>query len=107
MDQISPSEAALIAKALADPMRLGIYSQIANRCNELFCGELGACRKLSLATVSHHLRVLTQAGLITSRRNGQFMFYRAIPERLAQYRRYLASFGKTPVRARRKRSART
>jgi ArsR family transcriptional regulator len=94
MAELPASEAALIGKALGDPTRLSIYSHIANRTHGLFCGELGDCHVLSMATISHHLRVLTQAGLITSRRSGQRVFYRAIPARLAQYRKYLANFGK-------------
>jgi ArsR family transcriptional regulator len=98
MAGISAAEAALIGKALGDPTRLSIYSHIANRRKELFCGELGECHVFSMATISHHLRVLTQAGLISSRRSGQYIFYRAIPTRLAQYRSYLAKFGKKPAR---------
>lgn len=93
MAEISEAEAALIGKALGDPTRLGIYSQIAS-CKETFCGEVVACHVLSGATVSHHLRVLTQSGLIASRRCGQHIFYHAIPSRIAAYRRYLAGFGK-------------
>jgi ArsR family transcriptional regulator, arsenate/arsenite/antimonite-responsive transcriptional repressor len=99
MPELSPSEAAMIGKALGDPMRLSIYTEIANRRGELSCGKLNACDQLSLATVSHHLRVLTEAGLIASRRDGQFMFYRALRPRLAAYRRYLANFGKQPRKA--------
>jgi ArsR family transcriptional regulator len=98
MTGISAAEAALIGKALGDPTRLSIYSHIANRRKELFCGELGECHVFSMATISHHLRVLTQAGLISSRRSGQYIFYRAIPTRLAQYRSYLARFGKKTAR---------
>jgi len=104
MAEISEPEAALVGKALGDPTRLGIYSQIASR-KELFCGELGACRLLSLATVSHHLRVLSQAGLISSRRSGQFIFYRSIKGRLADYRRYLSQFGKRSGRSMKKRNS--
>ncbi len=95
MAGISPAEAALIGKALGDPTRLSIYSHIANRRKELYCGELGDCHMFSMATISHHLRVLTQAGLISSRRSGQRIFYRTLPARLAQYRSYLAKFDKT------------
>ena len=105
MAEITASEAALIAKALGDPTRLGIYSYIANRRKELFCGELCEC-EVSLPTISHHLRVLTHAGLISQRRSGQFMFYRALPERLAAYRRYLARFGKGSVRVKSKSGSR-
>jgi ArsR family transcriptional regulator len=104
MPEIADSEAALIGKALGDPTRLSIYSHIANRGQELFCGELGDCHVLSMATISHHLRVLTQAGLITSRRSGQHIFYRALPRRLAQYGRYLAKFNKKSATGKRKRT---
>jgi ArsR family transcriptional regulator len=86
---MSKSEVAMIGKALSDPTRLGIYTEIAKR-KELFCGELEACGEFSFATVSHHLGVLSRAGLISSRRSGQFIFYRAIKARLSEYRRYLA-----------------
>jgi DNA-binding transcriptional ArsR family regulator len=89
MAEITETEAALIGKALGDPTRLGIYTQIASR-KELYCGELEACHLFSGATVSHHLRVLTRAGLITFRRSGQHMFYRSIPARMASYRKYLS-----------------
>jgi ArsR family transcriptional regulator len=102
MAEISASEAALIGKALGDPTRLSIYSHIANRGQELFCGELGDCHVLSMATISHHLRVLTQAGLISSRRSAQHIFYRALPGRLVEYRRYLAKFGKKSRTAKRR-----
>jgi ArsR family transcriptional regulator len=106
MAQMPASEAALIGKALGDPTRLSIYAHIANRRKELFCGELGDCHVLSMATISHHLRVLTQAGLISSRRSGQHVFYRALPARLAEYQSYLAKFGKKSVRVRRKQDPR-
>jgi ArsR family transcriptional regulator len=99
MTKLSHAEAAAIGKALGDPTRLGIFSEIAKR-KELFCGELGACDMLSCATVSHHLRGLTQAGLIASRREGQFIYYRAVPERLAAYRRHLAELPRKGSRPR-------
>jgi ArsR family transcriptional regulator, arsenate/arsenite/antimonite-responsive transcriptional repressor len=93
MAEVTDSEAALIGKALGDPTRLGIYTQIANH-RELFCGELNACQTIYGATISHHLRVLTHAGLIQSRRSGQHIYYRAIPSRLVAYRRYLSNLGR-------------
>ena len=105
MPEITASEAALIGKALGDPTRLGIYSYIADRRGELFCGEVGDCCGLSMATISHHLRVLTQAGLITSRRSGQFIFYRVIRQRLTEYRKYLAKFGRKSTPSHRKRKS--
>jgi ArsR family transcriptional regulator, arsenate/arsenite/antimonite-responsive transcriptional repressor len=97
MIEVTDSEAALIGKALGDPTRLGIYTRIAEN-KELYCGEMGAYQTISGATISHHLRVLTHAGLIQSRRSGQHIFYRAIPARLAAYRRYLSNVGKCAKR---------
>src|SRR5260221_10082312 len=105
MAGISAAEAALIGKALGDPTRLSIYSHIANRSKGLFCGELGDCHVLSMATISHHLRVLTQAGFISSRRIGQDIFYLGLPARPVQDLGYLAKVGKKNVRAKTKRDA--
>jgi ArsR family transcriptional regulator len=92
----SESDATVVGKALSDPSRLRIYIQIA-RHKELFVGELEACRVISHATISHHLRILTQAGLITFRRSGQYVFYRAIRARLREYCRYLSGLGKSAL----------
>jgi ArsR family transcriptional regulator len=78
-----------IGKALGDLNRLRIYTNIASR-KELYVGELEACGMISKATVSHHLRILTAAGLIAFRPCGQHVFYRCVPSRLTAYRRFLA-----------------
>ncbi|MDE1178752.1 MAG: hypothetical protein PW789_19430 [Edaphobacter sp.] len=44
---------------------------------------------ISLATLSHHLKVLTELGLITFRKEGQNVYYRVVPETFRAYRRYL------------------
>jgi ArsR family transcriptional regulator len=82
------SEVTALGKALSDPNRLSIYIEIAGR-KELYVSELSACRVLSNATVSHHLRVLTQAGLVMFRHSGQNVFYRAVPAQLIRYCSYL------------------
>jgi ArsR family transcriptional regulator len=57
MAKITDNEAAQIGKALGDPNRLAIYTQIAQH-DELFCGEMHGKRAISGATLSHHLKVL-------------------------------------------------
>jgi ArsR family transcriptional regulator, arsenate/arsenite/antimonite-responsive transcriptional repressor len=69
---------------------LAIDTQIA-ACEELFCGEMEAKRTISPATVSHHLKVLANLGLITSRKEGLHVYYRALPEKLTCYLDYLSS----------------
>jgi ArsR family transcriptional regulator, arsenate/arsenite/antimonite-responsive transcriptional repressor len=86
--EFSRSQVAALGKALDDPTRLSIYIEIVGH-RELYVGELAACRIISIAPVSHHLRVLTQVGLIMSRHSGHNVFYRAVPAQLVQYCTYL------------------
>ena len=88
-----------ISKALADATRLKIFEAISN-CKEMVCGDLVAMRGVTPATVSHHLKILAEAGLIECRRQGQFVHNRAIPETIAEYSRALARIatGKTSGR---------
>jgi ArsR family transcriptional regulator, arsenate/arsenite/antimonite-responsive transcriptional repressor len=68
-------------KVLADPARLRALSLIAQRgeaCNCHLTEPLG----LSQPTVSHHLKVLHEAGLLERERRGQWVYYRVVPERL-------------------------
>ena len=85
-------EAAQIARALGDPNRLAIYSHIAQH-DELFCGEMHAKHAISAATLSHHLKVLADLGLITSRKDGLNVYYRSVPEKFAAYLKYMAGIG--------------
>ena len=90
MAKITDNEAAQIGKALGDPNRLAIYTQIAQH-DELFCGEMHGKRAISGATLSHHLKVLHDLGLITSRKEGLNVYYRSIPEKFEKYLQYLNS----------------
>lgn len=88
MKKLSDDEIAGIGKALGDPNRLSIYTQIAKH-EELFCGEIHAKHSIAAATLSHHLKVLADLGLITSRKEGLNIYYRAVPSRLAAYAKHL------------------
>jgi len=79
----------LVAKALADPTRYRILRRIAGR-REVSCQELTGRFGLAQATVSHHLRILAEAGLVSARVEGPFHYYRAHPEALAAHGRALA-----------------
>ena len=92
MGKMTDDEVAQIGKALGDPNRLAIYTQIAAH-NELFCGEMHAKHTISGATLSHHLKVLTDLGLITSRKEGLNVYYRVVPETFAKYLKYLSNLG--------------
>lgn len=92
MVRMKDDEVAQIARALGDPNRLAIYTQIAQH-NELFCGEMHAKHAISAATLSHHLKVLADLGLITSRKDGLNVYYRIVPKKLAAYVKYLGGIG--------------
>jgi len=78
-----------ISKALADETRLMIFEAIATR-EQMNCGEIVSSQGVTPATVSHHLRVLAEAGLIDSHREGQCVYGRAIPETIEEYVRALS-----------------
>ena len=73
-----------VAKALADPRRFDILQRVGAQ-PELACQRLCDCFPVSQATISHHLKELTNAGLVECRREGQFAYYRVRPEVLADY----------------------
>jgi ArsR family transcriptional regulator len=75
-----------VAKALSDPTRFSILRAIAER-PEISCQELTALFPIAQATVSHHLRVLSEAGLVAVRTEGTFHHYRVIPGALDAYAR--------------------
>jgi len=73
-----------IAKALADPRRFEILEHIAQQ-SEVGCRRLRGCFPVRQATISHHLKELASAGLVESRRDGQFVYYRTRPAVLETY----------------------
>ncbi|MGA8273833.1 MAG: metalloregulator ArsR/SmtB family transcription factor [Candidatus Sulfotelmatobacter sp.] len=88
---------AKIAQALSDPSRLRILEAIAAK-KEMNCSEIICRHELSPATVSHHLKTLAEAGLIETRRDGQFIYNRALPDALQEYAEqvsHMAGFGKS------------
>lgn len=93
VNAVKENEATLIAKALGDPSRFSIYRQIAEG-DEVYCGEVCDKHALSPGTVSHHLKVLTDLGLITSRKEGLNVYYRSIPEKFSSYLAYLQNLNR-------------
>ena len=80
--------------ALADPTRLAIVRQLAGA--ETCACDFTSCCDVRQPTVSHHLRVLREAGIVVSERRGQQIFYRLAPEvstRLAELARGLVPGG--------------
>ena len=66
-------------RALADPTRVLIVNRLA-QCEEACVCDLTAASGLSQPTVSHHLRILREAGLVEAERRGTWSWYRLVPE---------------------------
>jgi ArsR family transcriptional regulator len=79
------------AKALGDATRLELLRRIA-AAGEICCKDLVTLFPVSQATVSHHLKILADAGLVAVRRQGQFGWYSL---RAASVTRHAALLGKT------------
>jgi ArsR family transcriptional regulator, arsenate/arsenite/antimonite-responsive transcriptional repressor len=86
-EPLSADDAARLAgllKAVADPTRLRLLSLVyAHAGGEACVCELTAPLGLTQPTISHHLRVLVDAGLLTRDKRGVWAYYRAVPEALA------------------------
>ena len=77
-------ELAGLLRAVADPVRLRLLSLIgAHAGGEACVCELTGAFEISAPTISHHLRVLREAGLIGSHRRGSWVYYRIVPDALA------------------------
>ena len=83
------SEVEKISKALADETRLRIFEAI-SAADRIKCGDIVSMRGVTPATVSHHLKILSEARLIACRREGQFVYSQAVPATVAAYTRALA-----------------
>jgi ArsR family transcriptional regulator len=83
------AEDARLLKALADETRLGIVLQLREQGDVCQC-DFAACCTVQQPTVSHHLRVLRDAGVITAEKRGVWMHYRLESGVLERLRTYLA-----------------
>jgi ArsR family transcriptional regulator len=84
-------ELAGVFKALADPVRLRLFSLIASHASGEACVcDLTGEFDVSQPTISHHLKVLREAGLLTSERRASWVYYRVEPQALAALAALLA-----------------
>ena len=78
------AELAIVAKALGHPVRVQILRTLLEQ-RACFCGELVAALPLAQSTVSEHLRILREAGLVQGEIDGPRVCYCARPERLLRF----------------------
>ena len=79
---LAPAESDALAarfKALADPTRVAIVNRLA-AADECCVCDLNAAFDLSQPTISHHLRILREAGLVEAERRGTWAYYRLVPD---------------------------
>jgi ArsR family transcriptional regulator, arsenate/arsenite/antimonite-responsive transcriptional repressor len=85
IDESRAEAMAPVLAALADPVRLRIVSMLIDAPDGSSCGcDLEVPLGLSQPTVSHHLKVLREAGLVEGERRGRWVHYRVVPTRLAE-----------------------
>ena len=85
---LNAEQSRQLLKALADPIRLDVIHALAQgvRCVCYVTGDLN----LSQSTLSFHLKVLREAGLLTDRQSGRWIYYRLEPDALAALEAWLA-----------------
>jgi len=80
---------ALIAKALGDPVRLQLVDVLRKHAGRVCVCELVPLFDLQQPTVSHHLKVLRDAGIVGSERQGLWAYYYVIPDALRELSEWL------------------
>lgn len=91
IDRATAEELAALLKAVADPARLQILALLRSlpQCEACVC-DLTEPLRLSQSTVSHHLKVLSKAGLVAAEKRGYWTWYRLLPTRLGELSAVLA-----------------
>ncbi len=86
---VAAVDLAAVFKALGDPARLHILSALIAAGEQICACDFVAVAGKSQPTVSHHLKVLREAGLVQGERRGTWVWYAVVPSRLAEIRRAL------------------
>lgn len=81
---------AEVAKALGDPIRLQLVDVLRKHAGKVCVCELTPLFDVGQPTISHHLKVLRQAGIVDSERRGLWAYYYVVPESLKELSRWLS-----------------
>jgi ArsR family transcriptional regulator len=85
LEPAAAQDLATVFRALADPTRVAIVNRLA--CAEECCVcDLTAAFDLSQPTISHHLRILRDAGLVEAERRSTWAYYRLVPDAVERLR---------------------
>jgi len=85
LDEVTAAGLAQVFRALGDPVRLRLVSLIgAHQGGEMCVCDLTSAFDLTQPTISHHLRILREAGIIGRQRRGTWVYYRLLPDALGR-----------------------
>jgi ArsR family transcriptional regulator len=90
VERATAERMAVVAKALGDPVRLQIVDVLRKHAGEVCVCELTPLFDLGQSTVSHHLKVLRDAGIVDSERRGLWAYYYVVPDSLKELRKWLS-----------------
>jgi ArsR family transcriptional regulator, arsenate/arsenite/antimonite-responsive transcriptional repressor len=89
VDRREAERIAATAKALGDPIRLQLVDVLRKHAGQVCVCELVPLFDLSQPTISHHLKVLREAGLVGSERRGLWAYYYVLPDTLQELSAWL------------------
>jgi ArsR family transcriptional regulator len=89
MPRVAAADLATAFKALADPTRVAIVNRLSTTDEVCVC-DLTAAFELSQPTISHHLKILRDAGLIEAESRGTWAYYRLVPDAIERLRSVFA-----------------
>jgi len=96
LDPEAAEDLAGVFKALGDPTRVAIVNRLASGEKCCVC-DLTGVFDLSQPTISHHLRVLREAGLVDAERRGTFAYYWLVPDAIERLRGVFEPAGLVPA----------
>ena len=89
VERLEAERMATIAKALSDPIRVQLVDVLRKHAGKVCVCELVPLFELSQPTVSHHLKVLREAGIVDSERRGLWAYYYVLPEAMKELSAWL------------------
>jgi ArsR family transcriptional regulator len=97
LNQTQAEQSAKLFAALADETRLTILNLLAESRGEVCVCDITEIFKQGQPTISHHLKVLRDAGLITGDKRGKWVYYSLVPSRVEEVKTVLDQVIKTPL----------
>ena len=89
VDRAEAARLASVARALGDPIRIQLLDVLRRHAGKVCVYELVGLFEVSQPTVSHHLKVLREAGVVGSERRGLWAYYYVIPDALKEFSTWL------------------